>query len=217
MTGQISVLVADDHPVFREGLTAVISGDQRMRVAGEADTAPATVLAARQLQPDVILMDLSMPGGGGLEATREIRAGDPAARILVLTTSDDEDTLFAALRVGARGYLLKDANKETIRSAILAVAAGEAVFGPRIADRVVASFGAAGGRPAAFPQLSNREREILDLIARGHSNSAIARRLVLSEKTVRNNVSSIFAKIQAADRARAIVLAREAGLGQGAD
>jgi DNA-binding NarL/FixJ family response regulator len=213
MSNSISVLIADDHPVFREGLTAVISGDDRMHVVGEACDAPAAVAGAARLRPDVILMDLSMPGGG-LEATRTILTADPGARIMVLTTSDDHDTLFAALRAGARGYLLKDAGKDTIRSAIVGVAAGQAVFGPRTADAVVESFRRATGKPGAFPQLSNREREILDLIAAGLSNTAIARRLMLSEKTVRNNISMIFTKIQAADRAQAIVIARQAGLGQ---
>ena len=213
MTSSISVLIADDHPVFREGLTAVISGDDRMHVAGEACDAPAAVAGAARLRPDVILMDLSMPGGG-LEATRTILTADPRARIMVLTTSNDQDTLFAALRAGARGYLLKDAGKDTIRSAIVAVAAGQAVFGPQTADAVVESFRRATSRPDAFPQLSRREREILDLIAAGLTNTAIARRLMLTEKTVRNNISMIFAKIQAADRAQAIIIARQAGLGQ---
>jgi DNA-binding NarL/FixJ family response regulator len=159
-------------------------------------------------------MDLAMPGGGGIAALQRIRAADPEARVLMLTMSEDADAVFAALRAGARGYLLKDADKSTIRAAIAAVARGEAVFGPRIADKVVAFFAEARtAATAAFPQLSAREREVLDLIARGLDNRAIARRLVLTEKTIRNNVSSILTKLQVADRNKAIIAAREAGFG----
>jgi DNA-binding NarL/FixJ family response regulator len=216
VSARITVLVADDHPVFREGLVAVIGSDPSLEVVAEAADADAAVAATAATHPDVILMDLAMPGGGGIDATRRIRAADPRARILVITTSEDDDAVFAALRAGARGYLVKSADKDAIRAAIAAVARGEAVFGPGVADRVVAAFGAAAaGRPAAFPQLTNREREVLDLVARGLDNAAIARRLLLSEKTERNNVSNVFTKIQATDRARAIVIAREGGLGRG--
>lgn len=215
MSNTIGVLVADDHPVFREGLAAVIAGDPRMRVVAEAADTDTAVAAAAAVRPDVILMDLAMPGGGGLHATRRIRAQAPHARVIVLTTSDDDDAVFAALRAGACGYLLKSSDKDAIRAAVVAVANGEAVFGLAIADRVVDAITTAGNpNPAIFPQLSNRERDVLELIARGLDNATIARRLALTEKTVRNNVSNILTRIQAADRAQAIVRAREAGYGQ---
>ena len=210
----ISVLIADDHPMFRQGVAAVIDGDPEMQLVAEASDTDSAVEAAAATQPDVVLMDVAMPGGGGIEATRRIRRADPDARILMLTMSEDADAVFAALRAGARGYFLKDADKSTIRSAVAAVARGEAVFGPRVADKVVAFFASAQAvANTAFPQLTGREREVLDLIAHGLDNRAIARRLVLSEKTVRNNVSAIFTKLQVADRNQAIVAARDAGLG----
>jgi DNA-binding NarL/FixJ family response regulator len=210
----IGVLIADDHPMFRRGVAAVIDGDPDMHVVAQADSTDTAVQAAALNQPDVVLMDLAMPGGGGIEALRRIRAADADARVLMLTMSEDADAVFAALRAGARGYLLKDADKDAIRAAVAAVARGEAVFGQRIADKVVAFFAnAATAGTTAFPQLSGREREVLDLIARGLDNRAIARRLVLSEKTVRNNVSTILTKLQVADRNQAIVTARDAGLG----
>lgn len=208
----IDVLIVDDHPMFRRGVAAVIDGDANMRVVAEAEDTDSAVAAAPAA--DVVLMDLALPGGGGVEALRRIKAADPAARVLMLTMSEDADAVFAALRAGARGYLLKDADKDAIRSAIAAVARGEAVFGPRIADKVVAFFAnATSATTNAFPSLSTREREVLDLIARGLDNRAIARRLVLSEKTVRNNVSTILTKLQVADRNQAIVAARDAGFG----
>lgn len=208
----IGVLIADDHPMFRRGVVTVIDGDPAMQVVGEAHDTDSAVEAAPTA--DVVLMDVAMPGGGGVEALRRIRAADPQARVLMLTMSEDADAVFAALRAGARGYLLKDADKETIRAAVAAVARGEAVFGPRVADKVVAFFATAtAAANPAFPTLSAREREVLDLIARGLDNRAIAHRLALSEKTVRNNVSAILTKLQVADRNQAIVAAREAGFG----
>jgi DNA-binding NarL/FixJ family response regulator len=208
------VLIADDHPMFRQGIAAVIEGDPDLRLVAEATDTDSAVEAAAATRPDVLLMDLAMPGGGGIDALQRIRAADPEARILMVTMSEDADAIFAALRAGARGYLLKDADKSTIRAAIAAVARGEAVFGPRVADKVVAFFAnSSTAATAAFPQLSTREREVLDLIARGLDNRAIARRLVLTEKTIRNNVSSILTKLQVADRNKAIIAAREAGFG----
>jgi DNA-binding NarL/FixJ family response regulator len=208
----IGVLIVDDHPMFRRGVAAVIDGDPGMHVVAEAGDTDSAVEAAPAA--DVVLMDLALPGGGGVEALRRIRAADPEARVLMLTMSDDADAVFAALRAGARGYLVKDSDKDTIRAAVAAVARGEAVFGPRVADKVVAFFASAtASTTAAFPSLSGREREVLDLIARGLDNRAIARRLVLSEKTVRNNVSTILTKLQVADRNQAIVAARDAGFG----
>lgn len=210
----IGVLIADDHPMFREGAAAVIDGDPELEVVAEAHDTVSAVEAAAAHGPDVVLLDLAMPGGGGLEALRQIRADRPEARVIVLTMSEDADAIFAALRAGARGYLLKDADKDAIRAAVKAVTRGEAVFGARVADRVVAFFAtAATAAGAAFPQLSAREREVLDLLARGLDNRAIARRLVLSEKTIRNNVSAILTKLQVADRNQAIVAARDAGFG----
>jgi DNA-binding NarL/FixJ family response regulator len=210
----IRVLIADDHPMFRRGVAATVDGDPAMHVAAEADSTDAAVEAAASARPDVVLMDVAMPGGGGIEAVKRIRAADPDARVLMLTMSEDTDAVFASLRAGARGYLVKDADRDAIRAAVRAVARGEAVFGARVAERVVGFFAASGAAASvAFPQLSPREREVLDLIARGLDNRSIARRLVLSEKTVRNNVSSILTKLQLADRNQAIVTARDAGLG----
>ena len=213
---RIRVLVADDHAAFRTGVIAVIDTAGDMRVAGEAATGEEAVAAALSLQPDVILMDVHMPGVDGVEATRRIVDGSPHVAVLVLTMHDDDETVFAAVRGGARGYLLKGAPRTELLRAVRAVAAGEAIFGPAVARRLMAFF----ERPvprldrAAFPELTDREREILGLIAQGRSNSDITAVLVLSPKTVRNHVSNIFSKLQVRDRAEAIVRAREAGLGR---
>jgi DNA-binding NarL/FixJ family response regulator len=174
------------------------------------------VTAAATLQPDIVVMDLNMPGLNGIDATRAILRANPGTGVLVLTMFDDDESVFAAMRAGARGYLLKGADKDEIARAVLAVASGEAIFGPAVAQRVIDYFSTArpAGQPPAFPELTEREREILELIAQGHRNPAIAKRLVLSPNTVRNHVSSIFAKLQVADRAQAIIRAREAGLGR---
>jgi DNA-binding NarL/FixJ family response regulator len=212
----VRVVVADDHPVFRDGLQMTLADEPDIAVvAAVADGDAAASEAVRQAA-DVVLMDLRMPGGGGVAATARIAAERPATNVIVLTMSDDDDSVFAALRAGARGYLLKEAASDDIIRAVRAVAAGEAVFGPRIADRVIAFFSTAGLRGAtatAFPQLTDREREVLDLVARGCDNATIARRLFLSEKTVRNHVSSCLTKLQAASRAEAVAMARDAGLG----
>jgi len=210
-------VVADDHPVFRDGLQQTLDDEADITVVAAVADGGAAVDAALADEADVVLMDLRMPGVGGIEATTRIVAAQPATAVVVLTMSDDDDSVFAALRAGARGYLLKEADAEDIVRAVRAVASGEAVFGPRIADRVIAFFSAAGLRGAAatpFPQLTDREREVLDLVARGCDNATIARRLFLSEKTVRNHVSACLTKLQVASRAAAVAAARGAGLGE---
>jgi len=211
----IRILIADDHPVFRFGLRALLQAEPGMEVVGEVTTGSEAVAQAASLRPDVVLMDLNMPELNGIEATRKIVAENTAVGVLVITMFDD-DTVFAAMKAGARGYLLKGAEGEETLRAIRAVANGEAIFSPAVAERVMAYF-ARGERPSpapAFPELTEREREVLALIAQGLTNQAIADRLVLSQKTVRNHVSNIFSKLQVAGRAEAIIRAREAGLGE---
>ncbi|WP_106397366.1 response regulator [Actinocorallia populi] len=213
----VRVLVVDDHPVFRTGMTTVLADLDDLEVVGEAGDGPGALEAVGRLLPDVVLMDLRMPGMSGLEATKQITARFPDVAVVVLTMDEDDDSVFAALRAGARGYLLKEDDGEDVRRALLGVARGEAVFGPRIATRVLAFFARvpAGSAPVPvpFPQLTDREREVLDLLARGLDNASIARRLFLSEKTVRNRVSDILAKLRARSRAEAVALAKDAGLG----
>jgi len=214
MSRLIRVLIADDHPVFLDGLAALLRAGPGTELVGAAVDGGDAVELARTTQPDVVVMDLRMPGLNGIEAIRRILAECPQAAVIVLTMFDDDDSVFAALRAGARGYLLKGADQEAIRRAIQAAAAGEAIFGPELAVRVLGFMTNLPERIAPpFPELTGREREILGLVARGQPNAAIAARLFLSEKTIRNNVSNILVKLQAADRAQAIVLAREAGLG----
>ncbi|MFQ5434172.1 MAG: response regulator [Anaerolineae bacterium] len=210
----IRILIADDHPVFRFGLRALLQAEPDTEVVGEATTGSEAVAQAASLQPDVVLMDLNMPELNGIEATRKIVTADTAVGVLVITMFDD-DTVFAAMKAGARGYLLKGAEGEETLRAIRAVANGEAIFSPAVAERMMAYF-ARGERPSptpAFSELTEREGEVLALIAQGLTNQAIADRLVLSQKTVRNHVSNIFSKLQVADRAEAIIRARDAGLG----
>jgi DNA-binding NarL/FixJ family response regulator len=211
----IRILVADDHDRFREGVRAMLRHAAEVELVGEATTGDEAIAAANALQPDVVLMDLRMPGVNGIEATRRILETSPHMRVLVLTMYEDDDSVFTALRAGARGYLLKGADKEEILRAIRAVSSGEAIFGPAIAQRLMRYF--ALPRPAmaaiAFPELTEREREILAHIAQGWSNQEIATSLVVSLKTVRNHVSNIFSKLQVADRTQAILQARKAGLG----
>ncbi|MFI5913320.1 response regulator [Dactylosporangium sp. NPDC051541] len=208
---QISVLVADDHAPFRAGLRALLSTVDDVVLAGEAADGATAVAEAARRQPDVVLMDLNMPGVDGVEATRRIVSASPHIGVVVLTMLDDDDSVFAALRAGARGYLLKGALRAQVVRAVRAAAAGEALFGPAVARRITDYL----GRPppaAAFPGLTDREREILGLIARHRTNPEIARSLGLSPKTVRNHVSNIFTKLRVADRADAITRARGAGL-----
>jgi DNA-binding NarL/FixJ family response regulator len=212
----IRILIADDHGVVREGLRAVLGPEPDMEVVGEAATGKDVVELAAELRPDVILMDIQMPGMNGIEATRRILEATPEVGVVVLTMFEDDDSVFSAMRAGARGYVLKGAPPSQILKVLRAVAGGEAYFGPEIARRLMDFFSAP--KPASpeetFPELSAREVEILDLIAQGHSNAKIAGRLFLSPKTVGNHISHIFTKLQVADRAHAIIRAREAGLGR---
>jgi DNA-binding NarL/FixJ family response regulator len=209
----LRVLVVEDHPLFRRGVVALLEAADGLTVAGTAASGEEAVAAAAELRPDVVLMDLQLPGISGIEATRAIVATSPDVRVLVLSLFEDEDSVFLALRAGARGYVLKDADEDELTGAIRAVARGEAIFSRAIAERVLTFFAAPRRAPEVFPELTAREREILALIAAGHPNPSIARSLHLSPKTVANYVSAIFAKLQVADRAEAMVRAREAGLG----
>lgn len=215
----LRVILVDDHPLFRQGLRSVLDELPDVEVLAEAADGEAAIAAVAAFSPDVVLMDLRMPGVGGLEATARITAAHPTVAVLVLTMHDDEGSVFAALRAGARGYLLKEADGDDIHRALLAMAAGEAVFGPGVAARVIAYFserGRAHNDPVtvAFPRLTERESEVLRLLAEGLDNAAIARRLMLSPKTVRNRVSDVLAKLHAGSRAEAVALARDAGIGR---
>ena len=211
----VRVVLADDHPVVRAGLAALLGSMPDLEVVAVAADGLAAVKEVVLHRPDVAILDLQMPGQDGFAATREIRRVAPDVAVLVLTMSDDDDSVFAAMRAGARGYLVKGAEQEEIGRAVRAVASGEAIFGPGVAQRVLRFFATPVPVADPFPELTAREREILDLLAAGLANSAIAVRLGLSPKTVANHLSSIFAKLQVADRAQAILRAREAGLGTG--
>lgn len=207
------VLIADDHPAYRRGLRQMLDGVDDLEVAGEAETGLRAVELAEELDPEVVVMDLRMPDLDGIEATRRLMRRTPAPAVIVLTMFEDDDSVFAAMRAGARGYLLKGAEQDEIVRAIEAAAAGEAIFGPQVAQRLIDHFATgAGSTRAAFPSLTDREREVLELLAAGKGNALIAHELVISLKTVRNHVSNIFTKLQVSDRAAAIVKAREAGL-----
>lgn len=212
----IQVLIADDHTLFRDGLKALLNSLPDIRVAGEAATGAEVVAQAVALQPDVILMDIQMPDMNGIEATRRIVHTSPHVGIIVVTMFEDDDSVFAAMRAGAHGYVLKGAEQNEMLRAIRAVAAGEALFSAPIARRLMSFFASPKPKmvPEAFPELTEREREVLGLIAQGYNNAEITARLVISAKTVRNHISNIFSKLQVADRAQAIIRARDAGLGR---
>jgi len=212
----LRVVVAEDHPLYRRALTTLLGAQVGWEVVAEADDGVDAVTAARATQPDVVLMDLNLPGLDGIEATRQIVSASPHIAVLVLTMYDDDASVFAAVRAGARGYLLKGADQAEIVRAVAAVADGDAIFGPSVARRIIEYFAAPrlpAAPEAAFPELTAREHEVLHLIAAGRGNAEITAALVLSPKTVRNHVSNIFAKLHVADRSAAIVRAREAGLG----
>jgi DNA-binding NarL/FixJ family response regulator len=212
----IRVLIADDHAVYRWGLRTLLDSEADTEVVGEAATGKEAVERAAEVRPDIILMDIQMPGINGIDATRRIIEANQEIGVVILTMYEDDDSVFSAMRAGARGYVLKGAHPSEILKVLRAVARGEAYFGPEIARRLVDFFSApkVASPKEAFPELTSREREILDLIAQGRTNAEIAARLFVSPNTVRNHISHIFAKLQVADRAEAIVRAREAGLGR---
>jgi len=209
------VFVVDDHPMYRDGLAMTLAASRDFEPVGSAGDAETALGEIARLRPDLVLMDLRLPGMSGIEATRRITAADAQTRVVVVSMLEDDDSIFAAMRAGARGYLLKGADRDELLAALRAVAHGEVIFGAAIARRVMAFF--TGQMPstaaAAFPELTEREREILERLARGDANPVIAQRFGLSDKTVRNHVSSILNKLQVADRGQAIVRARDAGLG----
>ena len=219
-TSEVSlrILVVDDHRLFREGLTALLSAADDTEVVGEAGTGTEALARSDELAPDVVLMDIMMPDMNGIEATSRLRAEHPDIEVIMLTMLEDDDSLFAAMCAGAHGYILKGADAAEVLHTVRAVGAGEALFGPAIARRLTTFFQHVEGRGMSvspFPDLTDREREVLDLIAQGLDNRRIASRLYISGKTVSNHISNIFAKLHLDDRAQAIVVAREAGLGRG--
>jgi DNA-binding NarL/FixJ family response regulator len=209
----IRILIVDDHPVFRFGLRALLGAESDMEVVAEAATGEEAVELADALRPSVVLMDINLPGLNGIEATRQILQTHDDIAVLIITMFEDA-TLFAAIRAGARGYIIKGADGEDTLHAIRAVARGQAVFSPSVAQQLAQFINSGTSSPhRSFPELTDREYEILELLARGYTNSAIAEQLSLSPKTVRNQVSLVFDKLDVADRAAAIIRAREAGIG----
>jgi DNA-binding NarL/FixJ family response regulator len=210
------ILLVDDHPLFLDGVRAALSSDPDLEIVGEAhNVADAREVADRE-RPDVVLMDLGLPDGSGIDATRDLLASVPGVRVLVMTMSSEDDAVVAAMRAGARGFVVKGSGRADLIDAVRTVAAGGAVFSPTVADRLGQFFAGLAAQPGRelFPQLSEREREVLDLVARGYDNRRIAAELFLSDKTVRNHVSAILGKLDAPDRAEAILRARRAGLGE---
>ncbi|MER5636768.1 response regulator transcription factor [Kitasatospora sp. NPDC002227] len=215
-TGPVRVLIVDDHPLFREGLKVALESAEGVNVVGEAETVAAVPEAVVQCRPDVIVMDLSLPDGSGLDATRRLAEQELTAPVLMLTMADDDGSLLAALQAGARGYLVKGAGRDEVLHAVRTVAAGGAVFGAEIAGRITSLLAGTKLREAGqlFPTLTAREAEVLALVARGFDNHRIARELVVAEKTVRNHVTHIFEKLHVATRAEAVARARDMGLGE---
>jgi DNA-binding NarL/FixJ family response regulator len=211
---RIRVLIADDHPVVRRGMSALLASLEGVEVVGEAADGAAAIREAQLTRPDVVVMDLQMPSMDGVEATRRLAAAVPETAVLVLTMFEDDETVFSAMRAGARGYLLKGAGQEEILAAIRSVRAGQLVIGPGVAARLMGYLTEPPQRHVPFPELTPREREILDLIARGNTNAAIAARLDLAPKTIGNHISAIFAKLRVGSRSEAVARAREAGIGR---
>jgi DNA-binding NarL/FixJ family response regulator len=211
----IRVVVADDHPMYRYGLSAVLGSQDGIELVGEADDGIELMQVVRDTRPDVVVTDLTMPRLGGAQATAQLLADSPELAVLILTMHEDDESLFAAMRAGARGYLLKGSDRAGLTAAIQAVAHGEAVYGPGVAQRIIEFF--SGTRQQfgkrVFPELTDREREVLELLAQGSSNREIANRLAMAEKTVRNHLSAVFGKLQVTDRTAAALKARQAGLG----
>lgn len=215
----IRILIADDHALFREGLKALFSATEGIDIAGEAATGEETIILSVETKPDVVLMDINMPGKSGIQAAREILNSDPEIGVIMVTMIEEDAALFAAMRAGARGYVLKGAHHRELLQTVRAVASGQVLFGPSTANRIMGFFQDfdVDRKPSlpeeSFPELTPRELDVLDLIAQGANNSQIAEVLVITEKTVRNHITSIFNKLQVIDRSQAIIKARDAGLG----
>jgi DNA-binding NarL/FixJ family response regulator len=210
----LRVLIADDHTMFRRGVRSLLSTVPGVEVVGDASDGETAVALTAELEPDLVLMDLQMPGGGGLAAIRAVSEQSPTVNVLVVTMFEDDDSVFAAMRAGARGYVLKDMDADDFARAIVTVGRGEALFSRGIAARMMQFFSEPLPSTRPFPDLTDSERNVLRLVANGSNNAAIARELSLSPKTVRNYISNIFRKLQVADRAQAIIIARTAGLEQ---